>query len=90
MTINIIRDDLLRLVQTISPPYGGDEYSDFTGHQHKDDWLWKSNAFDNFTDEKLWNFYIDRSKQSQSRKVKETEVQFAWPHHKGYNSRNDQ
>lgn len=84
MQIEIFSEDLHRLIRSVKPPYGGNHMSVFTGNQWNEDWSWKPDAFKDFTDVQLWNFYIEVSGQSSERKIEEAKEVFSWPHHTTY------
>ena len=85
MTVNLTRKELITLAASVThPPYGGDEYSEFCGNQWNENWRWLPNAFDRFTDEQLWNMYIDGSKQPVEQKIEEPTEEFSWPSSKTY------
>ena len=86
MIVDLTRDDLIALIRSTSPPYGGDELSVFCGNQWNEDWCWDFSKFESFTDERLWNFYNEkrRRKPKEKPKVEEPKETFVWPHHKTY------
>jgi len=54
------RRDLINLCKSLSPPFGGDEYSEFCGNQWNEDWRWKNNVFEDMSNKQLEKFYLSR------------------------------
>jgi hypothetical protein len=59
------------LVKGCTPPYGGDQYSEFTGNQWNENWEYDMTKIKKFTNEQLWNFYITSTEQAKSRLIPE-------------------
>lgn len=60
MTIEITRSRLIRLCKSLSPPYGGDEYSEYCGNQWNESWKWIDGIFSTMSTKQLEDFYLER------------------------------
>ena len=60
--VELSQRDLIILCKSLIPPFGGDEYSEFCGNQWNEDWKWKDDMFENWSEGTLWKFYRERRK----------------------------
>ena len=65
MLVDLDRNDLLNLIVSLLPPYGGDEFSTDTGNQWNDNWCYKRKSFDKMTDDELLAFYQIRKENDE-------------------------
>lgn len=85
MIVDLTKRDLYALISCTYPAYGGCELSKFNGNQWNENWCWDFSKFENFTDEQLWNFYLEKKrKPEEQKKVEEPKETFVWPHHQTY------
>ena len=62
MLVNLDRDDLISLAKGTMPNYSVMNHPKikkhgYMGGPHGDEWKWKWNAFENCTDEEIWEIY---------------------------------
>ena len=59
--VELSKSDLIRLCKSLTPPFGGDEYSVFCGNQWNENWKWKGGVFEKMDEANLWFFYQERT-----------------------------
>ena len=57
VTTTLDRMDVLNLIKGLRPPYGGNEYTKFTGNQWNEDWEWDMDKFKDMSIIGLLNLY---------------------------------
>lgn len=57
ITTTLNRPEVMVLVRSLPIPYGGNEYTKFTGNQWNESWAWDNKMFEGVTTVGLMEFY---------------------------------